>query len=117
MSRAAYSSPLVSPARIASRMCCTGVPPGCGVPAMLPTSHYGCPLGHPVIPASVRGLDQLDQDAPCVLRVDEVHPAVRRAPLRGVVEQAHAALAQRLGDGVDVRDAVGELLDAGAVPV
>jgi hypothetical protein len=47
--------------------------------------------------------------------VDEVDPAVRRAPLRDVVEQAQPALAEGGAHRLHVGDPEGELLQAGAV--
>src|SRR5690349_17844175 len=60
------------------------------------------------------GLDELDEDAAGVLGVDEVDAAVGGAALRLVVEESQPALAQGLAHGVDVLDAVGDLLDAGS---
>src|SRR4051794_32202769 len=59
-------------------------------------------------------LDELDQHAAGVLGVHEVDPAVGRAPLGGVVEQAQAALAQRGADRLDVVHPEGQLLQARA---
>ena len=49
--------------------------------------------------------------------MDEVDLAAGRAGLGHVVEQAHALAPQVLADLLDVVDAVGHLLDAGAAPV
>src|SRR3954454_22928230 len=63
-----------------------------------------------------RRLDELDENATGVLRVDEVDPAVRRTSARLVVEQADTALPEYGRDTFDVGDPVRQLLEAGAVP-
>ena len=60
------------------------------------------------------GFDDLDEHPASILGVDEVDPAVARAALGQVIEQSHPAFAQCRADGIDVDDAVGHLLDAGA---
>src|SRR5690242_10041852 len=57
-------------------------------------------------------LDELDEHAAGVLGVDEVDPRAGGAAAGLVVQQPHAAIAQDGADLVDVRDAVGELLQA-----
>ena len=49
-------------------------------------------------------LDELDQHAPGVARVDEVDPRARGSPARRVVEQTHPLVAQRGARRVDVGD-------------
>src|SRR5687767_2889381 len=62
------------------------------------------------VPSGAGRLDQLDQDAPGVLGVDEVDPAAGRAAPGDVVEQPEAALAQRGADRLDIGHPEGELL-------
>lgn len=63
------------------------------------------------------GFDQFHQDAVSVLRVDEVDARVGRTASGSVVQQPNPAVAKLGGDGVDVGDPVGELLEAGAASV
>ncbi len=65
------------------------------------------------------GFDQFHQDAAGVLRVDEVDARVGRTASGGsVVQQPNPpAVAKLGGDGVDVGDPVGELLESGAASV
>src|SRR6478735_307870 len=63
------------------------------------------------------GLHELDEHPARVLGVDEVDPAPRGASAGGVVEQSQAAFAEHGAGLLDVLDAVGDLLDAGATAV
>ena len=92
--------------------------PGILMPVLILGGIYGG-IFTPTEAAAVAGVgfDQFHQDAAGVLRVNEVDARVGRTASGSVVQQPNAALAKLGGDGVDVGDPVGELLQSGAASV
>src|SRR5690606_28019762 len=89
---------------------------GTTVPRSRPEERERGPISR-----SVRGmrrrLDEFDEDSAGVLRMQEVDARIGGAPARSLVQQAHAALTQEVGDRVEVGHPVGELLHTRSVAI
>src|SRR5674476_370763 len=105
ISRVAKSLLLVSPATMASSMCCTASSSRTGWSPLaqatccdVTSELLGPPQFVPVMRHSVGGvrgrLHEFYEDATGVFGVNKIHPAVRRPPLRRVIQEADATVAQ-----------------------